>query len=90
MNEPDHYAVLGVGRTASQAQIARAFRRLAFRWHPDRNQSQPDLAHHQFLHMRFGKLVGVVAANPARVRIDQRHDRQLHQSGIFDETIEQL
>ena len=26
MNEPDHYAVLGVGRTASQAQIARAFR----------------------------------------------------------------
>jgi hypothetical protein len=45
----DWYAVLGVGRTASQAQIARAFRRLAFRWHPDRNADHPELAHRQFL-----------------------------------------
>jgi hypothetical protein len=49
MASPDWYAVLGVGRTASHAQIARAFRRLAFRWHPDRNLTQPELAHRQFL-----------------------------------------
>jgi hypothetical protein len=49
MTDPDWYAVLGVGRTASQAQVARAFRRLAFRWHPDRNMSNPELAHRQFL-----------------------------------------
>jgi hypothetical protein len=49
MTEPDWYAVLGVGRGASSAQIARAFRRLAFRWHPDRNASRLELAHQQFL-----------------------------------------
>jgi len=46
---PDYYAILGIGRGASQAQVARAFRRLAFRWHPDRNASAPELAHQQFL-----------------------------------------
>jgi hypothetical protein len=49
MTAPDWYAVLGVGRTASRAQIARAFRKLAFRWHPDRNAGNPELAHRQFL-----------------------------------------
>lgn len=49
MNDSDWYAVLGVGRHASRAQIVRAFRKLAFRWHPDRNAGNPDLAHQQFL-----------------------------------------
>jgi DnaJ domain len=47
--ETDWYAVLGVGRGASSAQIARAFRKAAFRWHPDRNAKTPELAHQQFL-----------------------------------------
>jgi DnaJ domain len=49
MRSPDWYAVLGVGRTASRAQIAKAFRKLAFRWHPDRNANNQDLAHRHFL-----------------------------------------
>jgi molecular chaperone DnaJ len=36
--EPDLYSVLGVGRDASDAEIKRAFRRLAQQWHPDVNQ----------------------------------------------------
>jgi len=36
--EPDLYAVLGVGRDATDAEIKRAFRRLAQQWHPDVNQ----------------------------------------------------
>ncbi|HVU53275.1 MAG TPA: J domain-containing protein, partial [Polyangia bacterium] len=32
----DPYAVLGVGRSASAAEIRRSFRRLALRLHPDR------------------------------------------------------
>ncbi len=36
--ERDLYAVLGVGRDASDAEIKRAFRRLAQQWHPDVNR----------------------------------------------------
>jgi molecular chaperone DnaJ len=37
----DFYDVLGVGRDASQDEIKRAFRKLAFKYHPDRNK-MPD------------------------------------------------
>src|SRR6188474_708913 len=36
--ERDLYAVLGVERNASDAEIKRAFRRLAQQWHPDVNR----------------------------------------------------
>ena len=34
----DYYEALGVARDASQAEVKRAFRRLAMKYHPDRNQ----------------------------------------------------
>ncbi len=42
MSKRDYYEVLGVDRDANDAAIKKAFKRLAMKHHPDRNQDNPE------------------------------------------------
>jgi molecular chaperone DnaJ len=48
MSQRDYYEVLGVGKTASDAELKKAFRRLAMKYHPDRNADNSEDAEHKF------------------------------------------
>ena len=45
---PDHYRILGLSRDASDADIKKAYRKEALRWHPDKNPDNKEEAERRF------------------------------------------
>ncbi len=44
MEQKDYYEILSLDKDAGQKQIKEAYRKLTFKYHPDRNKERPESA----------------------------------------------
>ncbi|KAJ8485713.1 hypothetical protein OPV22_018198 [Ensete ventricosum] len=71
-----YYAVLGIGRGASLAEVRSAYRKLAMKWHPDRRRGQPWGA--EEANRRFQQI-----QEAYQVLSDEKR-RKLYDAGLYD------
>jgi DnaJ-class molecular chaperone len=66
--DPDYYKVLGVKKTATQDEIKSTYKKLAMKWHPDRNKQNREAAQKKFV--LIGKAYDVLKDNTKRKEYD--------------------
>jgi len=72
----DYYKVLGVDRNASLEDIKKAYRKLALKWHPDRNLKNKEEAENKF--KDIGEAYSVLSDEKKRKIYDQLGEEGLH------------
>lgn len=65
----DYYNVLGVSKSSSDDEIKKAYRKLALKWHPDRNKDSKELADKKF--KEISEAYEVLSDNKKREIYDQ-------------------
>ncbi len=77
--ERDYYEILGVPRNASQDEIKKAYRRLAIKYHPDRNPNNKEEAERKFKEISEAY---EVLSDPEKRKIYDRYGRE-GLNGVF-------
>lgn len=63
-----YYEILEISENATQEEIKKAYRKLALRWHPDKNLDNPEEAKKKF--QEVNKAYGVLSNEELRKRYD--------------------
>lgn len=87
MSKRDYYEVLGVGRDADEAELKRAYRKLAMKYHPDRNSNDPE-AEKKF--KQAAEAFDVLKNPDKRARYDQFGHDGLRGAGGFGSDYEDV
>ncbi len=80
MPSKDYYEILGVSKEASQEEIKEAYRKLALKYHPDRNRGNPEAT----ARMKEINEAYAVLSNPAKRR-SYDHFRSTYGSSAYQE-----
>ena len=78
-NKRDYYEILGVGRSASEDEIKRSYRKLAVKFHPDKN---PDDPHAEEKFKELGEAYEVLMNGDKRAAYDRFGHAAFEQGGI--------
>lgn len=68
--QQDHYKTLGVDKSATPQQIKKAYRKLAMKWHPDKNPNNKEEAESKF--KQIGEAYSVLSDETRRKQYDVR------------------
>ena len=75
----DYYKVLGLSQSATPAEIKKAYRRLALKWHPDKNPKNKEEANEMF--KRISEAYEVLSDESKRKLYDESADGWNNYSG---------
>jgi DnaJ-class molecular chaperone len=78
----DYYQTLGLERGASEAEISKAYKTLALKWHPKLSKYDPDLTYHNFC--EISEAYEVLGDSYKRAFFDKYGEEQLKDGFIVD------
>ena len=80
MSTPDYYHTLGLSPNASANEIKKAYRKLALKWHPDKNPQNKEEAEEKF--KAIAEAYGVLSDPDERKKYDSREDEPADDAGF--------